>query len=219
VVKFKEHFNGISHLLGGLAAVIVTVLLVRAAVIRGGSRAGIPFLVYGLSMVLLYFASASYHMLDVGRRAHVMLRRLDHVSISILIAGTYTPMCLIALRGSVGTWLCWAVWGLAGAVILTDVFWLDAPRGLKAGCYVVLGWFAVWATVPLQRAIGWGGMAWMLAGGLAYSIGALLYAIKKPNPWPGVVGFHEIWHLFVLAGSAGFVVLVWRYVLPLVKVL
>jgi len=219
VVKFKEPFNGISHLLGGLGAIIVTVLLVRAAVIRGGSRAGGPILVYGLSMVLLYFSSASYHLLDVSPRVHVMLRRLDHVSISILIAGTYTPMCLIALRGSVGTSLCWAVWGLAGAVILTDVFWLDAPRGLKAGLYVALGWFAVWATVPLQHAIGWGGIAWMLAGGLAYSVGALLYAIKKPNPWPGVVGFHEVWHLFVLAGSASFVVLAWRYVLPLVKVL
>lgn len=219
MVKFKEPFNGISHLLGGLGAIIVTVLLVRAAVIRGGGRAAAPFLVYGLSMVLLYFSSASYHLLDVTSRAHVMLRRLDHVSISILIAGTYTPMCLIALRGRVGTSLCWAVWGLAGAVILTDVFWLDAPRGLKAGLYVVLGWFAVWATVPLQHAIGWGGLAWMLAGGLAYSVGALLYAIKKPDPWPGVVGFHEIWHLFVLAGSACFVVLVWRYVLPLVKVL
>ena len=217
MVKIKEHFNGISHLLGGLAAIVVTVLLVRAAVTLGGVRAAVPFLIYGLSMVLLYFASATYHLLDVSPRAHVMLRRLDHVSISVLIAGSYTPVCLIALRGSVGVWLCWAVWGLAGAVILTDVFWLDAPRGIKAGLYVVLGWFAVWAAIPLQRAIGWGGMAWMLAGGLAYSVGALLYAIKRPNPWPGVVGFHEIWHLFVLAGSAGFVVLVWRYVLPLVK--
>ncbi|MFA4932370.1 MAG: hemolysin III family protein [Caldisericia bacterium] len=219
MVKFKEPFNGISHLLGGLAAIVVTVLLVRVAVISGGSGAGVPFLVYGLSMVLLYFSSAWYHLLDVSPKAHVMLRRLDHISISILIAGTYTPMCLVALRGSVGTLLCWGVWGLAGAVILTDVFWLDAPRGIKAGLYVLLGWFAVWATIPLQRAIGWGGMVWMLAGGLAYSIGALLYAIKKPNPWPGVVGFHEIWHLFVLAGSAGFVVLVWRYVLPMVKAL
>jgi hemolysin III len=219
VVKFKEPFNGISHLLGGLAAIVVTVLLVRVAIISGGNGAGVPFLVYGLSMVLLYFASAWYHLLDVSPKAHVMLRRLDHISISILIAGTYTPMCLVALRGSVGTLLCWGVWGLAGAVILTDVFWLDAPRGIKAGLYVLLGWFAVWATIPLQRAIGWGGMVWMLAGGLAYSIGALLYAIKKPNPWPGVVGFHEIWHLFVLAGSAGFVVLVWRYVLPMVKAL
>ena len=219
MVKFKEHFNGISHLIGGLAAIVVTVLLVRAAVLRGGVRAGGPFLVYGLSMVLLYFASASYHLLDVSPRTHVRLRRLDHVSISILIAGSYTPVCLIALGGRMGISLCLAVWGLAGAVILTDVFWLDAPRGIKAGLYVALGWFAVWATIPLQHAVGWGGIAWMLAGGLAYSVGALLYAIKKPNPWPGVVGFHEIWHLFVLAGSAGLLALVWRYVLPLVKVL
>ena len=194
---------------------IVTVLLVRGAVIRGGAAAGVPFLVFGLSMVLLYSASAWYHLLDVAPRLHVMLRRLDHVSISLLIAGTYTPICLVALKGRTGTALFWVVWGLAAAVILTDVFWLDAPRGLKAALYVVLGWVAVWALVPLQRAVGWNGIAWMLAAGLAYSIGALLYAIKKPNPWPGVIGFHEIWHLFVLAGSAGFVVLIWRYVLPL----
>lgn len=219
MVKFKEPFNGISHLLGGLGAIILTVLLVRAATLRGGGRAAAPFLIYGLSMVLLYFSSAWYHLLDVSPRTHVMLRRLDHISISVLIAGSYTPICLIVLRGRVGTSLFWAVWGLAAAVILTDVFWLDAPRGLKAGLYVALGWVAVWAMIPLQHAIGWGGIGWMLAGGLAYSVGAVLYAIKKPNPWPGVVGFHEIWHLFVLAGSAGFAVLIWRYALPLVKVL
>jgi hemolysin III len=217
VVRFKEPFNGISHLVGGIASLAVTVLLFRAAASRAGGRAGVPFLVFGLSMVLLYSASTWYHLLDVSPRAHVMLRRLDHVSISLLIAGTYTPICLVALRGSAGTVLFWVVWGLAAAVILTDVFWLDAPRGLKAGLYVVLGWVAVGAMVPLQRAIGWGGIGWMLAGGLAYSVGALLYAIRRPNPWPGVIGFHEIWHLFVLAGSAGMVVLVWRYVLPLVK--
>jgi len=217
VVRFKEPFNGISHLLGGCASLVVTVMLVRAAVDRAGPRAGVPFLVFGLSMVLLYSASAWYHLLDVSPRVHVMLRRLDHISISLLIAGTYTPMCLVALKGSAGTALFWEVWGLAAAVILTDVFWLDAPRGLKAGLYVVLGWVAVGALAPLQRAIGRPGIMWMLAGGLAYSIGALLYAIKKPNPWPGVIGFHEIWHLFVLAGSAAFVVLIWRYVLPLVK--
>jgi hemolysin III len=217
MVRFKEPFNGISHLLGGIVSVVMTVLLFRAAASRGGGRAGIPFLVFGLSTALLYTASALYHLLDVSPRVHVMLRRLDHVSISLLIAGTYTPICLVALRGTAGTMLFWVVWGLAAAVILSDVFWLDAPRGLKAGLYVLLGWVAVGAMVPLQRAIGWGGMGWMLAGGLAYSVGALLYAIKKPNPWPGVIGFHEVWHLFVLAGSAGMVVLVWRYVLPLVK--
>lgn len=217
MVKFKEPFNGISHLLGGLAAIVVTILLVRMAVIRGGGRAGVPFLVYGLSMVLLYSSSAWYHLLDVGPRVHVMLRRLDHVGISILIAGTYTPMCLVALGGRIGVTLFWVVWGLAGAVILTDVFWLDAPRGLKAGLYVILGWVAIWALIPIQHALGWNGIAWMLAGGLAYSFGALLYAIRKPNPWPGVIGFHEIWHLFVLAGSACFVVLVWRFVLPMVN--
>jgi hemolysin III len=173
-------------------------------------------LVYGCSMFLLYSASAWYHLLDVGASAHRVLRRLDHVSISLLIAGTYTPICVLVLPGRAGTTLLWEVWLLALALILTDIFWIDAPRALKAALYVVLGWVAVWAVVPLVKAVGWSGVFWVLGSGLTYSVGALLYAIKKPNPWPGVFGFHEIWHLFVLGGSTGFVIFMWRYVLPLV---
>ena len=187
MVKFKEPFNGISHLLGSLASVVVTVLLVRAAVTRGGARAGVPFLVYGLSMVLLYSASA---IVSPARRqsedARHAAQARPHQHLRPHRGHLHAHLPGRAGRQAWARTLCWAVWGLAGAVILTDIFWLDAPRGLKAGLYVLLGWFAVWATVPLQRAIGWGGMAWMLAGGLAYSVGALLYAIKKPNPWPGV---------------------------------
>jgi hemolysin III len=217
VVRIKEPFNGISHLAGAAAAVLVTVLMARQAALRGGARASIPFILYGASMVLLYLASGTYHLLDVGERLHVLLRRFDHISISLLIAGTYTPICLVALRGRVGDVVCWVVWGLAAAVILTDVFWLEAPRGIKTALYVALGWVAIWVLMPLERAVGWAGMAWMLAGGVVYSAGALLYALKKPDPWPRVIGFHGIWHLFVLGGSACFVVMVWRYVLPLVS--
>jgi len=216
VVRIKEPFNGISHLAGAVAAVVVTVLMGRQAALLGGTAAPVPFVIYGASMVLLYLASGTYHLLDVGERAHVLLRRFDHISISLLIAGTYTPICLTALKGRLGSVVCWVVWGLAAAVILTDVFWLEAPRGIKTALYVVLGWVAVWVLVPLERAVGWGGVAWMLAGGVVYSAGALLYARRKPDPWPRVIGFHGIWHLFVLGGSACFVVMVWRYVLPLV---
>ena len=217
MVRIKEPFNGISHLAGAAAAALVTVLMARQAALRGGARASLPFIVYGASMVLLYLASGTYHLLDVGERLHVLLRRFDHISISLLIAGTYTPICLVALRGRLGAIVCWVVWGLAAAVILTDVFWLEAPRGIKTALYVALGWVAIWVLVPLERAVGWAGMAWMLAGGVVYSAGALLYALKRPDPWPRVIGFHGIWHLFVLGGSACFVVMVWRYVLPLVS--
>jgi len=217
VVRIKEPFNGISHLAGAAAAVLVTVLMARLAALRGGARASLPFIVYGASMVLLYLASGTYHLLDVGERLHVLLRRFDHISISLLIAGTYTPICLVALRGRLGAIVCWVVWGLAAAVILTDVFWLEAPRGIKTALYVALGWVAIWVLVPLERAVGWAGMAWMLAGGVVYSAGALLYALKRPDPWPRVIGFHGIWHLFVLGGSVCFVVMVWRYVMPLVS--
>lgn len=217
MVRIKEPFNGGTHLAGAAAAALVSVLMARQAALRGGARASIPFIVYGASMVLLYLASGTYHLLDVGERAHVLLRRFDHISISLLIAGTYTPICLVALRGRVGSVVCWVVWGLAAAVILTDVFWLEAPRGIKTALYVALGWVAIGVLVPLERAVGWAGMAWMLAGGVVYSAGALLYALKKPDPWPRVIGFHGIWHLCVLGGSACFVVMVWRYVLPLVS--
>lgn len=217
MIRVKEPFNGISHLAGAAAAALVTVLMARQAALRGGARASLPFIVYGASMVLLYLASGTYHLLDVGERLHVLLRRFDHISISLLIAGTYTPICLVALRGRLGAIVCWVVWGLAAAVILTDVFWLEAPRGIKTALYVALGWVAIWVLVPLERAVGWAGMAWMLAGGVVYSAGALLYALKRPDPWPRVIGFHGIWHLFVLGGSACFVVMVWRYVLPLVS--
>jgi hemolysin III len=216
VVRIKEPFNGISHLAGAAASVLVTVLMVRQAALRGGAAASVPFVIYGASMVLLYLASGTYHLLDVGARAHVLLRRFDHISISLLIAGTYTPVCLTALKGTLGSVVCWVVWGLAAAVMLTDVFWLEAPRGIKTTLYVVLGWVAIGVFVPLERAVGWAGIAWMLAGGVVYSAGALLYALKKPDPWPRVVGFHGIWHLFVLGGSACLAVMVWRYVLPLV---
>jgi hemolysin III len=216
MIRFKEPFNGISHLIGACLSVAATVVLVRAGAQRGGGRAAVAMLVYGCSMFLLYSASAWYHLLDVGASAHRVLRRLDHVSISLLIAGTYTPICVLVLPGRAGTTLLWEVWLLALALILTDIFWIDAPRALKAALYVVLGWVAVWAVVPLVKAVGWSGVFWVLGSGLTYSVGALLYAIKKPNPWPGVFGFHEIWHLFVLGGSTGFVIFMWRYVLPLV---
>lgn len=218
MVRFKEPFNGISHLLGAIAAIVVTILFLHATR-QDPAPVGAAFAVYGASMIVLYSASAWYHLLDVSPRVHRALRTLDHVSISLLIAGTYTPLCLVALHGRTGTALFWAVWGLAAAVILTDVFWLEAPRVLKTILYVLLGWVAIWAMAPLQRAVGWGGLAWLLGGGVVYSAGSVLYAIKKPDPLPGIFGFHEIWHLFVLAGSACFVILMWRYVLPLAAVM
>jgi hemolysin III len=130
------------------------------------------------------------------------LRRLDHVAIFLLIAGTYTPFCLLALQGAWRRGLLALVWGLALCGVLLKVLWMDAPRWLSVVLYLGMGWVAVVAAPALLQAVPAGGMAWVLAGGLIYSVGALVYGFKRPNPIPGVFGFHELWHLFVVAGSA-----------------
>ncbi|HYG56491.1 MAG TPA: hemolysin III family protein, partial [Symbiobacteriaceae bacterium] len=129
------------------------------------------------------------------------LRKLDHIMIFFLIAGTYTPYCLTVLRGPWGWSLFGVIWSVALAGLVLKLVWMTAPRWLYTSVYVAMGWLVVIAIVPLVRALP-GGFTWLLAGGLFYTVGAVLYATKWPNPLPRVFGFHEIWHLFVLAGSA-----------------
>jgi hemolysin III len=143
------------------------------------------------------------------------LRLLDHVAIFVLIAGTYTPFCLLALDGGWRWGLLALIWGLALCGVLLKLLWMGAPRWLSVILYLGMGWVAVIAAPALLQAVPAGGMAWVLAGGLVYSAGALVYGFKRPNPIPGSFGFHELWHLFVIAGSACHFWAVLRYVAPL----
>jgi hemolysin III len=149
---------------------------------------------------------------DVVRR----LRVFDHAAIFVLIAGTYTPITLVSLRVVAPVW-SWAlfgtVWGLAVLGVLFKLFWIGAPRWLSVALYIALGWMAVIAVAPLLQALPLGAMLWMLAGGLFYTVGALIYATKRPDPWPRTFGFHALWHLFVLAGSASHFMMVFAYVM------
>jgi hemolysin III len=137
------------------------------------------------------------------------------MSIFVLIAGTYTPFCLLALEGVWGGGLLGLIWGLALCGIVLKIFWMDAPRWLTVALYLGMGWVALVAAPALFRAVPGGGMAWVLGGALAYSAGALIYGLKRPNPIPGVFGFHELWHLLVMAGSACHFWAVLRYIAPL----
>ena len=137
------------------------------------------------------------------------------MSIFVLIAGTYTPFCLLALDGSWRVGLLGLIWGLALCGILLKLFWMEAPRWLSVALYLGMGWVAVIAAPALFRAVPAGGMAWVLAGAVVYSTGALVYGLKRPNPVPGVFGFHELWHLFVMAGSGCHFWAVLGYIAPL----
>ena len=197
-MQIREPFNGASHLVGLLLAGAGTVLLLRLA--QGPAQLA-AFAIYGATLILLYGASAMYHTLPLADRPLRALRTLDHIAIYFLIAGTYTPVALITLDGVLGWSLLGIVWLLALAGIPFKVWFLDAPVWLSTGTYLGMGYLALLAIVPIARAVSVTGLLWLVAGGMAYTIGAVIYARRRPDPFPGRFGHHEIWHLLVLAGS------------------
>ncbi|HVN75609.1 MAG TPA: hemolysin III family protein [Thermoanaerobaculaceae bacterium] len=211
----REPVSGFTHLGFAVAAVIgATVLVTLAAVYRKWWHLG-AFIVYGVSLTLLYIASSLYHLLPVSERARRVLRQLDHIAIFLLIAGTYTPICLVPLRGPWGWSLFGAVWALALAGMFLAIFAINAPRWLSVALYLGLGWLVVVAIWPLLHRVSPAGLAWFAIGGAFYTLGAVIYGVKRPDPVPGVFGFHEIFHLFVMAGSAAHFWAIARAVLPL----
>ena len=166
-------------------------------------------------MFLMYTSSSLYHLLPLREDALRLFRKIDHIMIFLFIAGTYTPICLVGLRGPWGWTLFGIVWGLALVGIFLKVFWLHAPRFLSTAIYVLLGWMAMIAFYPLTQVLSGSAMSWLLAGGISYSVGAVIYAVKKPDPFPGLFGFHEIWHLCVMGGSFCHFWLILRHVLYL----
>jgi hemolysin III len=197
-----------------LVCVGVVVLLARAAN-AGRMDQMVAFGIFGLSLIALYSASTLYHLLPLSPAGIARLRRVDHMAIFVLIAGTYTPFCLLALDGAWRMGLLSVIWVLAMCGVSFKVFWMGAARWLSVALYLGMGWVAVIAAPALLRAVPVGGMAWVLGGGLTYSAGALVYGLKRLNPVPGVFGFHELWHLFVVAGSACHFWAVLHYVAPL----
>ena len=196
---------------GLLACVGVVVLLARA----GRADQFVAFGIFGLSLIALYAASALYHLAPLSPAGVARLRRLDHMMIFVLIAGTYTPFCLLALDGVWRAGLLILAWGFALCGILLKLLWMGAPRWLSVALYLGMGWGALIAAPALFQAVPPGGIAWVLGGGFIYSVGAIVYGLRRPNLVPGVFGFHELWHLFVVAGSACHFWAVLHYVAPL----
>lgn len=210
--RFRDPISGFTHLLGAILSVGALGCLLWVSITQGNAWHIASFAIFGASLILLYSSSAIYHIVQASARVIQILRRIDHTMIFVLIAGTYTPFCLGPLWGPWGFWLLGVIWGVAVLGILFSIFWIEAPRWLTTGLYLVMGWAIVIAAAPLVRTLPCGSLIWLAIGGLMYSLGAVIYATKKPNPLPGVFGFHEIWHLFVMAGSFSHFVSVMRYI-------
>ena len=211
--QIKEPINAFTHFLGFLMSILIMITLTMKAYQNASLLSVIAFLIFGISLLLLYGASTIYHTLNISQKGTALLRRIDHMMIFVLIAGTYTPVCLIPLRGKWGWTLFIAVWGFAFAGILLKIFWLNAPRWFSTLLYVVMGWLVLVAFVPLERAIPIGGIVLLASGGIVYTIGAVIYAVKWSKLKLKYFGFHEIFHLFVMGGSALHVLFMFQYVL------
>jgi hemolysin III len=209
---FKDPISGLTHLATAAIALVGGVILVLAAPPNWPARAAV--MAYGLTLVLLFTASSAYHLVKTTPARELLLRKLDHTAIFLLIAGTYTPVCVIVLDGPFRWILLIAIWGLALAGIGFKLITMRGPRWLSVVIYMVMGWLGVLSFGPLFEALPRPAIGWMIAGGLLYSLGALVYATKRLDFYPGVFGFHEVWHLFVTAASGAFYVFVLRYVLP-----
>ncbi len=212
--KLRDPVSGLTHFSGVLLSIAGLVLLICFSASQATAWHVVSFSIFGASLILLYTASTLYHLLPLGEKGVRILRKLDHMMIFVLIAGTYTPICLIPLRGAWGWSLFGSIWGVAVAGIVMKIVWLNAPRWLYTSIYIAMGWMVVVAFLPLISSIPFGGLMWLAAGGAFYSIGAVIYAVKRPNicKW---FGFHEIFHLFVMAGSISHFWLMFRYILGL----
>ncbi|MBQ9974471.1 MAG: hemolysin III family protein [Oscillospiraceae bacterium] len=191
-------WSSITHGIGILLAVVGTVLLLMRA------RSPLQFIAYGIygaSMTVLYTASTLYHCLRTGLAGRRLLRKFDHCSICLLIAGSYTPICLISLTSGCGHALLAAVWIFALLGILLSILWIGAPRWLSSAVYLCMGWLVVFVIVPVVRSLSPQGLFWLVLGGVMYSVGGVLYAVKWPGRNNPRFGCHEIFHVFILLGT------------------
>jgi hemolysin III len=197
--KGEEIFNGVTHIVGAVFGLVVLIVGVVFASLYGDAYAIVAMVIYGLSMIILYTASSIYHFLRPNR-AKRLFRIFDHCTIFLLIAGTYTPYCLIALRES-GAWgwtLFGVIWGFAILGIIFNAVNMHNKiiKRLSMIAYIAMGWCAVIAIVPIVKVLPWAGLGLLVGGGVVYTIGAVLYVIGKRKKY-----MHSVWHIFVLLGS------------------
>ena len=213
-VTIREPGSAITHLIGMMMAIIASTPLLIKAVLSGQPEVFAAMIIFIASMVLLYGASATYHSINAGGRILRVFRKIDHMMIFVLIAGSYTPICLVVLGGKLGYTLLSVVWGVAILGMTIKAVWITCPKWFSSVIYIAMGWICLavfgqlWNTLPRAAFI------WLLAGGLIYTIGGIIYALKLPifNSKHKYFGSHEIFHLFVMGGSICHFIFMFKYV-------
>lgn len=206
----KPKLRGVSHQI----AFVIAAIAGLALVVWAPASARLPVAIYAMSLAGMFGCSALYHRVQWSDRQRPWLRRLDHSMIFVLIAGTYTPFAALVLDPPLSTIILVTVWGGAAAGILVTLFWVDAPRWITAAIYVALGWISLLMLPALWGEVGAAPIIMMATGGVLFTVGAVVYARKSPNPVPGVFGFHEVFHAFVIAAAAIMFVAVALYAVP-----
>ena len=209
----KSRVSGIIHIVGGGLSIIALVLLIVFSAKKADAWHVVSFTIFGTSLVLLYTMSSLYHMLPAGSKAQYVFRHFDHMMIYVLIAGTYTPLCLVPLRGPWGWSIFGVVWGIAVLGIIWKAVAFGKSRTVSTILYVFMGWIIVIAIYPLLQTVQSDGLLWLLLGGIMYTIGGVIYGLKKPNIKCEWFGFHEIFHVFVILGSFCHFWMMFRYIM------
>lgn len=215
--KIKDPGSAITHFIGCIMAILAALPLLHKAAREPDSIYVIAMSIFILSMILLYAASTIYHTVDSTEKVNRRLRKIDHMMIFILIAGSYTPVCLITLHGKTGYLLCATVWTVAIVGIVIKACWITCPKWFSSLIYIGMGWLCVFAFVPILHALPSAGFGWLLAGGIIYTVGGVIYALKLPifNSHHKNFGSHEIFHLFVMGGSICHFIVMYFFILPM----
>ena len=197
---FKDFWSTVTHAAGLIAAVVGFVALLILC--EPGAGRVTATCIYGTSLVALFGASTLYHFLDVGDAGNRWLQRVDHMSIYLLIGGSFVPATIVLMEGPWRAVILAVTGAWAAAGIALKIFWMDCPSWLSTGLYLLFGWFGLVPVVAAFPQLSTTDLTLILTGGVAYTLGAVIFLREWPDPWPGRFGHHEIWHLFVLAGAA-----------------
>lgn len=210
----KEPGSAITHFIGMLMALIAGIpFIIKAS--HGSGMTLVSALIFLISMVLLYAASTTYHFFDISEKINDCLKKIDHMMICVLIAGTYTPFCLLVVKGTFGIVLLTIIWSFALIGIIIKGFWVHCPKWFSSILYIGMGWTCVIAFTRLLNGLVPAAFGWLLAGGIVYTIGGVIYALKIPwfdNKFKNF-GLHEIFHLFVMGGSICHYISLYLYVI------
>ncbi|MCL4486792.1 MAG: hemolysin III family protein [Chloroflexi bacterium] len=210
--KLREPVNGLTHLFAAVAAAMGLVVLLYVG--RDSLFKQVSLFVYASSLVLMFAASAAYHLIRGGPRISLLLRKLDHTSIYLLIAGTYTPICLQFLTGIWQWGILAVIWSMAAIGIIVKMFVIHAPRWITAAVYILMGWLSLFAIPEILRSMPETALIWLVVGGALFTAGAAVYVTERPDWFPGVFGFHELWHIFVILGCISHFIVIAAYVAP-----